>query len=272
MRPGSLLAAFGRRSVLPILTRWYGFVSTLPLVSVRGLKRRDSSQQRSRTQETPQIAGRCRKTVGATPLSKASPRRRFFTIPSSRLRTLLPLPRHDPWPDWAGHYRRPTPRHADTIARATAGAIRHPSLPASIERNRGGLAPPTGSGRGLRRRNVRWRDSMASGRHHDLRHISYIPHFERFEQAFVVHLICTLNSGSRLRKSGSCARIGQPVDVGGRTLNHSSRGEGSPTVILESGRGIGWKALSMCWRGSLLPDSPPAFMFIVIRPESRGCC
>lgn len=149
------------------------------------------------------------------------------------------------------------------------------TLPASVERNRGGLAPPTGSGRGLRRRNVGWRDSIASGRHHDLRHISYIPHFERFEQALVVHLICTLNSGSRLRKSGSSARIGQPVDVGGRTLNHSSRGEGSPTVILESGRGgpgIGWKALSMCWRGSLLPDSPPAFMFIVIRPESRGCC
>jgi pimeloyl-ACP methyl ester carboxylesterase len=32
-------------------------------------------------------------------------------------------------------------------------------------------------------------------------------------------------------------RVGQPVDVGGRTLNYFCMGEGAPTVIFESGRG-----------------------------------
>jgi hypothetical protein len=49
---------------------------------------------------------------------------------------------------------------------------------------------------------------------------------------------------SELRKSRSSARIGQPVDVGGRTLKSSA------TVILQCGRGgsgMGWKAFK---RGS----------------------
>ncbi|MBV8844339.1 MAG: alpha/beta fold hydrolase, partial [Bryobacterales bacterium] len=53
-------------------------------------------------------------------------------------------------------------------------------------------------------------------------------------------------------------RVGQAVDVGGRTLNYFCQGEGSPTVIFESGRGgpgIGWsrfqkevaKYTRACW-------------------------
>jgi pimeloyl-ACP methyl ester carboxylesterase len=41
-------------------------------------------------------------------------------------------------------------------------------------------------------------------------------------------------------------RVGQPVDVGGRTLNYFCQGEGSPVVIFESGRGgpgIYWSRL-----------------------------
>ena len=83
-------------------------------------------------------------------------------------------------------------------------------------------------------------------------------------------------------------RIGRAVDVGGRSLNISCAGSGSPAVILESGGGgyggYGWRRVqaevakftTVCWydraeRGGATPHqlhvaAPPSFTIY------RNCC
>ena len=51
-------------------------------------------------------------------------------------------------------------------------------------------------------------------------------------------------------------RIGQAVDIGGRTLNIYCSGQGTPTVILETGGnspGYSWLSNNPRWRCSLAP-------------------
>ena len=90
----------------------------------------------------------------------------------------------------------------------------------------------------------------------------------RISYVFLTLLVLALLGGFTYEQVGRARdasqlppRVGQAVDIGGRTLNLSCSGQGTPTVILEPGGnspGYAQLLLSPKWQCSLAPAGTTA--------------